>query len=130
MWYIIYTAISPTPLFWHSSPEDDTLVFPALHNAHHMLDFWALSLIFGGALLQFNNKLKKLPPIFLDSITDYYITQLVCKYNPQKLVLQAKYIMKSIPYCMSKEFGIIISQICLFSGKVALYTLQKFSGGL
>jgi hypothetical protein len=124
-WYRQLVLESPSPMYWRSEVTGDetTIVFTSLYHAHLMLDFWALQLTLTATIDRICSQVPKDIPIQMRHFTD----RLRISHGPSRQIDLAITIMSSLSYCMNDEYGLASSQKCLFSGRVALFLLRRFS---
>lgn len=124
-WQRQLRTASPAPMYWKSElPGNETsIVFASLYHAHAMLDFWALQLVLSTTIDIICSQAPKEIPIPMRD----FIDRLMVAHGRLRQNDLATSIMLSLTYCMSDEYGLASSQKCLFSGRVALFSLRRHS---
>jgi hypothetical protein len=124
-WYDDLKKESPSPMFWVTSrdaPPGARLTFANILLAQLMQDYWAIRLIMSTTISHFCSQVPPEVPITFQEM----LQQLNMAHgNAAQLALSTN-IMESMAYCMRDEHGLSSSQKCLFSGRVALYSMRSY----
>lgn len=125
-WYDVLAIDAPAPLYWNDDQAgrpDAEISFLDLSLAHLMLDFWALRLILATTISIICSQVPvEVPSTFRDMLR-----QLDDDHGKTRQIELATNIMDAMPYCMKDDHGVASSQKCLFSGRVALFALRRYS---
>jgi hypothetical protein len=116
--------VSPSPMYWKFEPPgmEPAILFTSLYHAHLMLDFWALRIALSTTIYVICSQAPKDIPVSMRN----FIEHLKIEHGSSRQIELATSIMLSLQYCMKEEYGVASSQKCLFSGRVALYTLRCY----
>ena len=125
IWYERLTDESPDPIYWITSadaPPGARLTFSNILLAQLMQDYWAIKLIMSTTISHICSQVPAEVPVTFQKM----LQQLEMVHgNAAQLVLSTN-IMESMGYCMRDEHGLSSSQKCLFSGRVALYSMRSY----
>lgn len=122
-WYEDLKKESPSPIFW---AEDNKalpgfrLSFANLTLAQLMQDYWALRLVISTTISVIVSQAPKEVPVTFQNM----LKQLDLQHGTAGQLKLSTSIMESMGYCMRDEHGAGASQKCIFSGRVALYSLR------
>ena len=149
LWFRNLCDESPSPLYWHIESassskhliEDDQprppLAFHTLLSANTIVKYWGLRIILSNTIAltcqRFLSMTTQLP-VYTSSSTSilqelHTMSLQLLKANAGPIILEfATNIVRSMPYCLNENMGLIGAQKSLFPMRIALFVLQRHPG--
>lgn len=151
LWYRNFLQESPSPLYWHveSTSHSSHLVdhdqlyprfaFHTLLSANTIVNYWGLRIILSNTIaltcqriLSMTTQLPACPssstsPPILQDLHTMSLRLLKANAGPNILGF-ATNIVRSMPYCLNENMGLIGAQKSLFPMRIALFVLQRHPG--
>ena len=147
LWYQDLTRQSPTPLYWHTPPNDDVhtavaaltnrqpLSFPDLRVAHAVTAFWGcklalsntIAIICASVLSPNARQLREENPSSFPAL-EQTARRLLIQHGDAGRLENATNIIRSMPYCLHDSMGLLGPQKSLFPLRAALLSLRRSPG--
>ena len=150
IWYREMLKESPSPLYRHAQsvahggrPKEaecplPPFLFSTLLFANTMITYWALRLVLSNAiavacehLLSVNTQVPAQSPFFTSQQQNQYLytaRRLLEMHNSSYHLELATNIIRSMPYCLNDNMGLMSAQKSLFALRVALFVFQHHPG--
>ena len=145
VWYREILKVSPPPLYWHleEAVQPRTLppfVFHTLRLANITVTYWGLGLILSNTIAltcqQVLTTITQLPaqsslsssPRASQELETMSVRLLEVHKSSHRLEL-ATNIIRSMPYCLNDNMGLMGAQKSLFAMRTALFALQRYPPG-
>ena len=132
VWYGEYLSSSPSPKFTTIPTEPDQpgtisppfptiFTFASVLAAHTLSTFWALQIVLGGTVTFILCHLT-------DEVIDHSVRTLRDRHTPNLLIVAARNILRSVPYCFQPSMGAMGSQRMLFPLRLAMHAFHRAGG--
>ena len=151
LWFRTLCDESPSPLYWHIEPTSSSrhliehdqphppFAFHTLLSANTIVKYWGLRIILSNTIaltcqrvLSITTQLPAYPssstsPPILQELHTMSLQLLKANAGPNILEF-ATNIVRSMPYCLNENMGLIGAQKSLFPMRIALFVLQRHPG--
>ena len=150
-WYEQFLIRSPSPLYWPAPPSFYTalqqniaesgprelplLSFPKLEVAISTVNFWALKLILSNEIASICRIIlssNRADLVAMDNAASLTLSSMAQRaenqHSHQSRIDFATDIVRSMPYCLNHNMGLLGPEKCFFPLRTALATLQRHPG--